>query len=219
MSVVSTRHNVNLFIAGKSEPLAGQRLAKVGYKPTKKNPAKYKNVCVSIPVIDVKETITDFTPWFPHIRALMETAQDGIIRSLYESAAGQLSSVSDEEIGQSAMLAWLDSQAAGGRLTIAAIGAWFDSDLKESLTVQVAEKLGFELETPEQLETVARHVNGYRELFAGLASGKNAYQKKQVRGLLRALELAENESDMAENLEKKLNAMLVRAPVADLLEL
>jgi len=220
MSVISNRHQVNKFVAGKSQPLANQRLAKIGYKSSKINPAKFASVCVSVPMIDPKEVITDFTPWFPHLRTLMENAQDGIIKSLYESSNGQLTTVGDDEIGYSAILAFLEAEANGGRMTKEFLVAWFNQELQDNLTVVIAEKLGFEELNEEQEKTVSKHVNAYRELISSLAGGKTLLQETQVKSLQKVLELTANEDDeTVKKLNLRLENMLKKEKIEDLLEL
>jgi len=52
---ISNRHPLNPFTSGASQALAGQRLAKIGYKSSKTAPARYPSVCASIPPIDSAE--------------------------------------------------------------------------------------------------------------------------------------------------------------------
>lgn len=225
MSNVSNRHTVNLFTAGKSEALSGQRLAKVGYKSTAKTPAKFPSICISVPMIDVQEALgSDLTPWFPHIRTLMETAQDGIIRAMYENSAGALQAVTDDDIGPAAMLAFLDSEAAGGRLTVELATQWFNAQVQDNLYVLIAEKLGFSgngSDTPneDQDRTIKQHLNGYRELMGKLAGGKTLLNEKQLRGLSVALDVASVEDDICAKLRAKIAAMQAPKKVEELLEL
>lgn len=85
---ITNRHSVVPFTAGESKPMTGQRLAKVGYKSTKKNPARFKSVCVSVPEIPENNIRSELDRLIPHVRTMLENAQDGIIRSLYESREG-----------------------------------------------------------------------------------------------------------------------------------
>ena len=66
MSNVSTVHDVVPFVAGKTAALTGQRLAKVGYKSTAKNPARYASIAVSVPYInpdDITENLQALLPY------------------------------------------------------------------------------------------------------------------------------------------------------------
>ena len=223
MSVISNRHTVNPFVAGKSAALSGQRLAKVGYKTTAKNPAKYPSICVSVPQIDTaNDPFLKFRQdgaFDSIIRVALENAQDGIVRSLYESSGGTLTAVSDDDIGIIQCLAFLDAEANGGRLTKEFLNAWFDNTMAENLTVVIADKLGFEELNEDQMVVVEKHLKGYRDLYASLSGGKTVLEEKTVRGLIKALELSAVEDDTAQKLKNRLNGMLKKEKIEDLLEL
>ena len=224
MSTISNRHQVNKFVAGKSAPLSGQRLSKVGYKTTKKQTAKYASVCVSVPMID---TAND--PFVQYradgafdniIKTALENAQDGIIKSLYESSGGTLSTVGDDDIGIVQCLAYIDAENNGGRLTKEFIGAWFDENVSENLSVVIAEKLGFEDMSDNQMVQIGKHIAGYKGLFMSLAGGKTVLEEKVIKQLQRALEVSSVEDDTAEKLAKRLTNMLKPVEkMEDLLEL
>lgn len=210
---ISNRHQINKFVAGKSAPLTGQRLAKVGYKSTKKTAARFPSICVSIPEIFLPIEVEYLTRLQPYIVAMIQTAQDGIIKSLYESSDGTLSAVSEDDISMGAVCAFLESEATGGRLTIEIIGAWFDEQVRDNLFVVIADRLKFDLNTPEQEATVSKHVAGYREMFSALSGGKTFYSPAQIAGLKRALEVSSVDDDMAEKLLKRLQAMEAKKDV------
>lgn len=225
MSTISNRHTVVPFVAGKTAPLTGQRLAKVGYKTTKKQKAKFANVAVSVPMIDkdAKEFNDAIgTGKFDNIIiAALQDAQDGIIRSLYESADGSLQSVSDDEIGIDACLAFIEAEQTGGRLTKEMIAEWFDETLADNLTVTVADKLKFMGDdlTEEQQKTVAKHVQIYKDVLASLAGGKTLLQPTQIKGCKTALSLDLGESEIGKKLMARLIAMETPKMTAEMLEL
>lgn len=219
MSIISNRHNVNKFVAGKSEALNGQRLAKVGYKSSKTNPAKHPSVCVSVPKIKEPLSPEYLVRLNPYILAMIENAQDGIIRSLYESSDGTLSSISDDDINLGAVCAFLESESTGGRLTIELVNAWFDTSLRDNLTVIIADKLGFDLSTLEQEQTVARHIAGYKGLIASLSGGKTYLNDSQRAGVRRALEVSAVDDEIIGKLIARINQMEKKVDVAELLEL
>jgi len=216
---ISSRHNVNPFVAGKSEPLAGQRLAKVGYKKTKDNPNPPASVCASVPRIDDDSIVNNVQALLPGIRAMLEGVQDSVIRSLYESSDYALTSVSDDDISVGACIAFMLAESQGSRLSADAIGAWFDSNIRDNLTVVVADKLKFDLSTPEQEQTVARHVNGYRALMATLAGKNVTLQPKQIQGIENALALASSDDAMSGKIRAKLDTLKNVKSVEELLEL
>ena len=219
MSNISNRHTVSPFVSGKSEPLSGQRLAKVGYKSTKQNPAKFPSICVSVPQIDPAQVEANFRRLLPHIGTMLESAQDGIIRSLYESADGTLSGVNDSDISVEACIAFLEAESTGGRLTIEFLNGWFDFNVKDNLTVVVADKLGFDLSTSEQEVTVEKHVKVYRDLIASLSGGKTILTTVQIAGIRRALEVSSVDDDTSVKLLARLAQMENRPKIEDLLAL
>lgn len=217
---ISNRHTVVPFVAGETKPLSGQRLAKVGYKTTAKTPAKFPSIAVSVPQIQVADVRENYDALLPHIATLLENAQDGIVRSLYESRDGALSEVSDDDISVRACIAFLDAEAAGDRLTKDAIQRWFDRELKDSLYVLVAEKLGFTSGDPSEAQdrTIQKHVQVYRDVFSMLAGGKTILQEKQIKGCKTALSLIDLD-DLGKKLESRLNVMEKKERIEDLLEL
>lgn len=215
---ITNRHRINLFVAGKSVAMADQRLARVGYKATVKTPAKYPSVCVSVPVI-AEFTEEQIQALGPHIIQMLENAQDGIIRSLYESRDGTLSEVSDDDISIDSCIAFLEAESTGGRLTREYLEQWFDQMMKENLTVVIATKLGFEELNPEQMGTINQHLSGYRGLISSLAGGKTLLQEHQIRGIQKALEVSSVDDETGKKLSARLHAMLNRPKIEELLEL
>jgi len=224
MSNVSIAHTVTKFDAKKSQALTGQRLAKCRYKTTAKQVAKYPSICVSVPFIDTA-VITDAekNALMPHIRMMLETAQDGIIRSLYESSDGTLSQVTDSDLSVTACIAYLEAESEGSRLTKEFIESWFDSAVSEYVSALIVEKLGYgigtdDVLTQEQELTVSRHVNGYKGMYSALAGGKTMYQPNQINSLKRVLELVDTD-DVSTKLVARLDKMLQAPKIEDLLEL
>src|SRR6185369_6759627 len=119
MSNVSNRHQFKQFTAGKSTPLSGQRLAKIGYKNTEKNRAKYQNAFVSVPYITDDAIADQIEQLIPHIKNMLEESQDALLKTLYEQQNGILEngSVSDEDISVSAVIGYMNAESTGGRMT------------------------------------------------------------------------------------------------------
>lgn len=203
MSVISNRHNILPFVAGKSAPLTEQRLAKVGYKTTKKQTAKFASVCASVPMIDGAVIELSVSALIPAIRGMLETAQDGIIRSLYESSGGTLSTVSDEEINIPACIAFMAAESAGSRLSAESIGTWFDGTVADILTVTVADKLSTEDSDDPR---VVKAVKFYRDILC-LLTGKSAVTPLQLEQATKALNVAEPDDDMSTKLRAKIREL------------
>lgn len=219
MSNISNRHQVIPFVAGESKPLSGQRLAKVGYKTSKKTPAKFKSICVSVPQIDPTEVQEKISRLLPHIGTMLENAQDGIIRSLYESQEGNLSSVADHEISIDSCIAFMDAEAAGDRLKKEHIESWFDAEISENLFILVAEKLGFTEPNADQTGVIQKHVKTYRDVISMLAGGKTRLEEKQIKGCRVALSLGNTDGGIGQKLMNRLDQMEKAPKIEDMLEL
>lgn len=216
MSNVSTRHAVTPFVSGESKPLSGQRLARVGYKKTKENPNPLQSVCASIPFVAVPSP-EQITRLMPHIGNMLEAAQDGIFRSMYESSHGALRDITDDDISIDACISYLDAAAAGDRLSADAIKAWFAQNVADNLIVMIAEKLGYDELTEDNLATVQKHVRIYEDVACMLA-GKSILAEKQRKSLRVALSLSPSQDAMHDRLIAKLDAM-EKKKEADFLEL
>ena len=200
MSVVSHTHDLVPFVAGKSEPMADQRLSQIVCKQTKVMTAKgvkaLPSVCVSIPELCASDVAPHLDALMPYVVQMVHGAQDGIVRALYESSKGARATVHDDEISMARVLAYLAAAAAGDRLSTAGIVAWFDSSvLPDTLTVLIAEKARFDLNTPEQLEVVRKSVTAWRDILCMLAGKQVSLSPAQAQNIGRMLTLAEEQGD------------------------
>lgn len=207
MSNVSTNHSVIPFVAGKTEPLTGQRLAKIGYKKTKDQPNPPKSIAVSLPRLEDSEIVANIQLILPLVREACEGVQDKIIRSLYESREYALERVSDAEIGFTAIAGYVSSEQSGGRLTKEYIEQWFDANLRDNLTVVIADRLGFEELNESQLETVNQHIAGYRGLIAAIGGRKTMLSVAQIAGIRRAFQVTSVDDATVTQLEARLTEM------------
>jgi hypothetical protein len=227
MSNVSNVRDVIPFVAGKTAAITGQRLAKVGYKSstdkvTKKIiPAKFPSVAVSVPFLSDDSIRESMDSLLPYIKGMMESTQDAVIRSLYESKDGTLKTVQDHEISVQACIAYLDSEAAGDRIKKEHIEAWFDRVCAENVFVLIAEKLGYSGDslTPEQSATVDKHVKVYREILSMLAGGRTALTPVQIKSCKTVIDVSEDDSGIGVKLMQRLTAMESPKPIAEFLEL
>ena len=151
---------------------------------------------------------------------MLENAQDGIIRSLYESSDGTLSQVTDSDLSISACISFMAAENEGSRLTKEFIESWFDISVRDYVYALVSEKLGYGTDdlTMEQDITVCKHVNGYRGMYSALAGGKTMYQPNQIASLKRVLDIVDTD-DTSTRLINRLNKMLETPKMEDLLEL
>ena len=216
MSQVSHVHSVVPFVAGKSLPFSGQRLARVLYKPSAKTPARFPSVAVSVPYIDPDHVNANLDRLAEHISTMLENAQDGLIKSLYEGADGNLSEVTDSDISVDAIISWMNAEATGDRITRERIQFWFDSQVKDNLSVTFAEKLG---NADPESAVIQGHVKIYRDVLSMLAGGKTILDKKQILGCRKAIELASSEDEIGTKLSKRLDSMETPRPIAEMLEI
>lgn len=221
MSNVSNVHDVIPFVAGKTAALTGQRLAKVGYKSTAKNPAKFPSVAVSVPFLSDDSLRENMDSLLPYIKGMMEKTQDDVIRSLYESKDGSLKIIQDHEISVQACIAYLESEAAGDRIKKEHIESWFDRVCAENVFVLIAEKLGYSGDslTLEQTGTVEKHVKVYREILSMLAGGRTILTPVQIKSCKTVIDVSEDDSGIGTKLMQRLTAMESPKPVAEFLEL
>lgn len=220
MSHFPTHHLVTKFDSKRSQPLTGQRLAKIRYKTTEKQSAKYPSVCASVPFIAESDILENIPRLVSHIRNILESAQDGCIRSIYEARDGVLTAVDDSDISIDACIKYLEAEAAGSRMTKEFIESWFDSSVSEYLTVLLAEKLKYEnIEslTPEQIATIGNHSKGYKDLYSMLAGGKTILQENQINSLLKVIELIDAD-ETSEKLKKRLLDMKNKPKLRELLD-
>lgn len=221
---ISNRHPVNVFVSGKSEPLAEQRLAKVGYKKTKDIPNPPKSVCASIPMIDMSTVIGNpelMDALIPHIRGILENAQDGIIRTLYEGSAYQLSEVSDEQISVGACISFLNAESTGVRLSAESITGWFKDYVKDELFVAVARALKFTDITPDNTAVIEKHCNDRLEivkLITGKNLTRNSLSEQQKRVIAQCVKIA-GDSTIGDKIAAKMAEIEKVAPIEECLEL
>jgi hypothetical protein len=90
---------------------------------------------------------------------------------------------------------------------VESIGAWFDTSLTDSLTVLIADKLGFDLSTAEQEATVAKHVKNHRDVLCMLAGKNVILAPRQSSAIQNMLAAAPEEDAMHQKLTAKLTAL------------
>ena len=219
MSNVSNVHDIVPFVAGKTAPLSGQRLAKVGYKSTKQNPAKFANVAVSVPHFTPEQVQENYKALLPYIGNMLESAQDKVIRSLYEGKEGALQIVQDHEISIPAIISFLESEAAGDRLKKADIESWFDRVCKDNVYVLLAEKLGFDEPNEDQDKVLNKHVAVYKDILSMLAGGKTLLTPVQIKSCQTVIDASSDDSGIGEKLSARLKVMSQPKVTEDFLSL
>jgi plasmid maintenance system antidote protein VapI len=209
MSNVSSSHIIEAF-SNKSKALSGQRLAVISYKTRKDGTKENDSQCVSVPMVaDVTEQ--QMIAFKPYILGMIEDTQDKIVRALIAEGAKL---VNDADITIDAVLAYLDDESKGSRLTKDVITEWFNASVADVLTVAIADKLGFsDVPTEGQTKQLNQQINVYREKFASLAGGKTSFAPDVATKLQKVLELTNDDDAMAVRFNARLEKMKVAASV------
>jgi hypothetical protein len=211
MSVIDNKHNVVAYTSSVTKAFAGQRLATVTYKVDKVSGIKPASVAVSIPQIapmDVQSKMVDF---IPHIVALCERTQDNIIRGLHE--AGR-TVVDTEEIDVDSILAYLNAESTGGRLSKVAVIAWFNENLADSLMMAIAEKMGVSSPSNEEAEVIEAKIAIFRDKISSLTAGNVSYDAQTCTVLQKALGFAPAGDMIASRFIARLDTMQKKVPVS-----
>ena len=222
MSVISNRHTITPFTSGKSQPLTGQRLAKITYKSStdKKTGvvtlAKYPSQCVSLPIIATADLVSNIDKLADFLREHLQDAQRDIIKGLWESSNGTLASVGDEEVDIAACIAFINSR---GNVDKESAIEWFDSQVKENLTVVIADKLGFTELNEDQMKTINQQLNGYRALFGVVGANRQKLNPQQISGVRAALRIAGEDDKVSRTISARLDTMEKPEPMVELLDL
>lgn len=212
MSQVSNVHNLVPYVSGKSRPLGDQYLSVVSYKVTEKmkkagKSAPFPAVCVSIPVIPTDGILGKLEGFDSHIAGWVTSQRDKLIRSLYEGSKGTRKTVSDEEIGIPALLAFLDAENQSDRLTIEAIGKWFDAKMEDIVSVFVADALKYEgTLTEEQIKRVEQATKARRDLFTCLPKTM-VWADKQIHALNQLMPLIDEDDTFGQKVAAKWREM------------
>lgn len=219
MSNFITTHKTVDYDSKKSAAFDGQRLCKVTFKTTANVIAPMHNKCVSIPPVDTLALVARVQDFMPHLLAVVEQAQDDIVRAKLLEAGGDVE-MQDSELSMDAVLLQLAEAAKGNRLSKDSISAWFDAQAADMLTVAISDKLGIS-DAPSEAEAkkVAAIVADYSTKLQSLAGSKTTYSPEVATKLQRALEVAEvKDTAYGSMFWSKLEAMKVK-PAADLLAL
>jgi hypothetical protein len=201
MSVISSTHDFKPYTTGVTKPFDGQRLSTITFKTDAETKVKRASVAVSVPML---ESYT--VAMRPYILSYMQGVQDAIIRA--RVIAGQ-KEVTNEQISEEAIIAYLIEEGKSDRLTKEILGTWFDTNAADTLTVAFANKLGVS-DTPTEAETQKLNaiVADYKGKITALAGGKTFYPEKVRVNLLKAFDIVGAEADaLGAKLVAKVQAM------------
>lgn len=214
MSLISTRHNVNPFVAGKSQPLTDQFLAVASFKQTKLMTTKgikaLPSVCVSIPAFPVLSA-DELMQCEPIVRRMMQSTQENIIRDMYTENPA-LTSVADDEIDFTACMEYLQAEAVGGKLTKEKLGNWYDLVLADVVRAVTLDRLeGQQFSAEKSAAVVAQTVLKYRDLVTPLSSGAFKLDDRDAKTVLMFLGMVDSADDVdgiGGKLQKRVQKMM-----------
>lgn len=215
---MSNIHTVVNYNPKKSEPFSGQRLSTVIYRNKDNTTASAvkQSQCVSIPTLlpdAVKEAFLN-TETQPALNSLLtdylRSIQDSIIKSAVNSGA---TAISDSDINIESCIEYHNNTSESVRL-------WFESDVIDSLTALIAEKMSVsENPTDTELNRISAIATAYKDKIAKLASGAVIYESHVCRELSVAVGLAYEESSIKTKLLERLDKMSKVEKKADLFAL
>lgn len=189
MSNISNRHNVAK-LEKNSKALSGQRMARVIAKKNKEGQYESANLVeskfVSIPMMD-SQSINDaqFIALQPHINAMLQNAQDELIRdAIVQNGA---ITITDEDISVDACIKYLDDSAKGNRVTGEYLAKWFTETYLEAAMQFVCAMSKFDAESlsADQEIVVMQKCNTLSSMFAGFASGKYSPDIPKCKGMIK----------------------------------
>ena len=191
MSTVSQFHNTELYVAGKSKALDGQRLSKHSWKTDKESGVKPESKCVSIP--QIQKSVLNLAGMEVHLIAYLETVQDQIIKQKIVEGKTQ---IHDDEICATAIVEFLEAESQGTRFTKADAEKWFSEVVEDNLALILADKLGVsEVPTENESKQIYAIVGEFKSKISGLAGGKTSYSPAVAQKLEKALDLVEDKED------------------------
>lgn len=143
-----------------------------------------------------------------YLQSRLEDLQDSVIGEQVRNGASQ---IYDSKIGYEAMVEYLErTDETIGKLSKEKIEAWFKSELVDTLTLALAEKLGVsETSTEEDHAKLERMLNAYAANFKLFSAKEVLFDPVKVSKLEEALKLA-SESPMTVRMRAKLNEIAKR---------
>lgn len=126
MSIVSTSHAFTQ-LTKDSAPMSGQRLVRLIAKASRdgKYPSPHltESLCVSVPRLTQEEVIESIDRLIPHLVRMCEGVQDKLVRE-YRIESGR-DDVHQDIFGMSQVIAYLDADSLGDRVTREYLAEWF----------------------------------------------------------------------------------------------
>ena len=170
----------------------GERVVKCLYKTNlKTGKIAGENSYIVVPEkhLDESVVIENAAMLAPYISAYLQSVEDGIIKEHHKNGG---KGFSDSFLSLAKILESLDDAGQGNRLNKEKIETWFNAEMKDSLLVAFADKMGVgEVPTESELAKLEQVTSVYKAKFESLASGKTHYRKEEAELMQKALEVTE----------------------------
>lgn len=200
MSNVSNRHTF-VTLEKNTRALHGQRLVRLIAKKNKEdkyeNPNLTQSLAVSVPPLSHDVIVENIERLIPHVAAYIESIQDTLIRE-YRISSGH-DSIDESEFDIDHVIAHLESNVGGTRLTKEYLSKWFEETYSESAARFIAQSLSFPMSLNEwsaqQAEVIETKVNVLRDMFAGFAGARYSPSIPQCRAMSRFVSYLGEDAD------------------------
>jgi hypothetical protein len=206
VETLNNTSNDNLVVIGyttgdKPRNTGINRLAKITFKTDKATGIKPASKAVEIALFKPNEIRENIDLLIPAISTMLEGVQDSIIREHIEN---DKSFIAKSELTIGALVAYMQAESKGERLSKVFLANWFDSELLEPLTLAIASKVSPNGEPNEQqLKVINDTIEAYKTNISKLASPNLNFADEVKAMLIKALGFA-GENTIAKALIAKL---------------
>lgn len=181
-------------------PLHGQRLVRLIAKSARgtnqpSNPNLTHSLAVSIPPVTMEAVAGVIDKLIPHVIGMVQDTQDKIIREYRLESGSDI--INQSLISVDAVIAWLESNATGERVTKEYLQEWFDADYGDITKQWINAIAGGQLSEI----VIEQKTNLMRDMIAGWASPKYSPNipslKAQIRFMTHCESLDANDMRMS----------------------
>lgn len=200
MSLVSNVHDF-IKLDKDAAALTGQRLVRLIAKGANKHPNLAESLAVSVPRVAQDDVVAVIDRLIPHVVGLVQDAQDKIIRE-WRIEHGR-DEIPQEVFSVDECVAWLDSNAAGDRVSAEYLGEWFAEEYGAVARSYIADAMGIDVVNGEVPEVVEQKYNVLVSMFTGWASPKYSPNIPKLRAMIRF-------ADAVSELDGRMSALVTK---------
>ncbi len=173
--------------------ISGTRTVKCLYRADPKKPAdkQRQSVYVRVPTKHLTEELVtaNIAELAPYVTGWLQSLEDTVIKEQHRQG---LLSVYTESLSIDALIEYLEETQESGRLTKDKIGAWFDTDIADNLSLLFADKMGLgDQPSDMELAKLAAIIGAYKGKFCALASGKAFFEPSDREALIKVIHSCE----------------------------